>query len=80
MGCFVLSRCPELCFKDYKGGLSLALRRLVGNEVVCSRRSFQAEFCFLFSNPTGYVFICVFVLLGSLAAFGRQIFNSNHKS
>ena len=30
---------------------------------------FKRNFVAYFSNPTGYVFICVFVLLGSLAAF-----------
>ena len=29
---------------------------------------FKRNFVAYFSNPTGYVFICVFVLLGSLAA------------
>ena len=39
---------------------------------------FKRNFVSYFSNPTGYVFICVFVLLGSLAAFWPpEFFNSN---
>ncbi len=39
---------------------------------------FKRNFTAYFSNPTGYVFICVFVLLGSLAAFWPpEFFNSN---
>jgi ABC-2 type transport system permease protein len=39
---------------------------------------FKRNFRAYFSNPTGYVFICVFVLLGSLAAFWPpEFFNSN---
>ena len=39
---------------------------------------FKRNFVAYFSNPTGYVFICVFVLLGSLAAFWPpEFFNSN---
>jgi ABC-2 type transport system permease protein len=39
---------------------------------------FKRNFVAYFSNPTGYVFICVFVLLGSLAAFWPpDFFNSN---
>jgi len=39
---------------------------------------FQRNFVAYFSNPTGYVFICVFVLLGSLAAFWPpEFFNAN---
>jgi ABC-2 type transport system permease protein len=39
---------------------------------------FKRNFNAYFSNPTGYVFICVFVLLGSLAAFWPpEFFNSN---
>ncbi|MGB8852918.1 MAG: Gldg family protein [Pirellulales bacterium] len=39
---------------------------------------FKRNFIAYFSNPTGYVFICVFVLLGSLAAFWPpEFFNAN---
>ena len=39
---------------------------------------FKRNFVAYFSNPTGDVFICVFVLLGSLAAFWPpEFFNSN---
>jgi ABC-2 type transport system permease protein len=39
---------------------------------------FKRNFVSYFANPTGYVFICVFVLLGSFAAFWpNDFFNSN---
>jgi ABC-2 type transport system permease protein len=39
---------------------------------------FKRNFVAYFSNPTGYVFICVFVLLGSLAAFWPpEFFSAN---
>jgi len=39
---------------------------------------FQRNFVNYFASPTGYVFICVFVLLSSLAAFWPyEFFNSN---
>jgi ABC-2 type transport system permease protein len=39
---------------------------------------FKRNFVAYFTSPTGYVFICVFVLLGSLAAFWPpEFFNSN---
>ena len=39
---------------------------------------FKRNFISYFANPTGYVFICVFVLLGSFAAFWpNEFFNSN---
>jgi ABC-2 type transport system permease protein len=39
---------------------------------------FKRNFVSYFANPTGYVFICVFVLLGSFAAFWpNEFFNSN---
>jgi len=38
----------------------------------------RRDFFGYFTNPTGYVFICVFVLLSSLAAFGpEEFFNDN---
>src|SRR4051812_9161739 len=39
---------------------------------------FRRNFVSYFSNPTGYVFICVFVLLGSIAAlWPNEFFNAN---
>ncbi|MEO0531051.1 MAG: Gldg family protein [Planctomycetota bacterium] len=39
---------------------------------------FKRDFVSYFSNPTGYVFICVFVMLTSLAAFWPPEFFSNN--
>ena len=42
------------------------------------RAVFKRNFIGYFANPTGYVFICVFVLLGSIAAFlPDEFFNKN---
>ena len=40
----------------------------------------KRNFAAYFSNPTGYVFICVFMLLSSIAAFWPQAFFSRRWS
>ena len=39
---------------------------------------FKRDFVSYFSNPTGYVFICVFVVLSSLATFWPPEFFSGN--
>jgi len=42
------------------------------------RTVFWRNFLGYYANPTGYVFICVFVLFSSIAAFWpNEFFNSN---
>ncbi len=54
--------------------LLIPLKRFKG----ASYAVLQRDFVGYFTNPTGYVFICVFVLLCSLAAFAPQaFFNDN---
>ena len=48
----------------------------MNTNVLCA--VFKRNFVSYFANPTGYVFICVFVLLSSCAAFRpSEFFNAN---
>ena len=48
----------------------------MNTNVLCA--VFRRNFVSYFANPTGYIFICVFVLLSSIAAFcPNEFFNAN---
>ncbi len=75
---FLISLACIVGFLALLGCVWYLLVRALGSWKRAAYAVLKRNFVSYFSNPTGYVFICVFVLLGSFAAFWpNEFFNSN---